>query len=410
MIIVLSITGMLLLLCLSAFFSGSESALFSLDPLQVRRIKASKANAGQRIERLLSTPSRLLSTILIGNTLVNVAASSLGHSLIEHAIPRYGIFIAVPAITLLLLIFGEVTPKRLALHVPERVAVLFCVPIDLITLLMKPLSGVFNRIDRMLHRSTGSTDLTEDEFRVALVEGESGGLLKSEERNIMEGIIRLEGLSAADVMTPRVDLVGIDPRLPSEHIRARVRSARFKYVPVYQDSIDHIKGFIDVRRFLLDQETTVDDCIIAAPCIPETLPLDKLLVFFRKKQARVVCVLDEFGGTAGIVTQGDVAEEIVADSEREIYASKTGMKQLGQNRWLVGGDTSINEINDELGTDFAPGNYTRLSGWLHDELDRIPRRGDVVESQNCRVIVRTVKLRRILSVVLELKSAREIKP
>ncbi|VGO18129.1 DUF21 domain-containing protein [Pontiella sulfatireligans] len=154
MITILSIIGMLLLLCLSAFFSSSESALFSLDPLQVRRIGETKPGAGRRIERLLSSPSQLLSAILIGNTLVNVAASSLGHSLIEHAIPHYGIFIAVPVITLLLLVFGEVTPKRVALHMPERIAVFFAVPIQLITLLMKPLNGVFSGIDRLLHRGT----------------------------------------------------------------------------------------------------------------------------------------------------------------------------------------------------------------------------------------------------------------
>ncbi|WP_372807500.1 hemolysin family protein [Pontiella sp.] len=410
MITIVLLLGLFFLLCLSAFFSSSESALFSLDPLQVRRIGAKKPGAGRRIERLLSSPSQLLSAILIGNTLVNVAASSLGHSLIKHALPRYGIFIAVPTITLMLLVFGEVTPKRFALHMPERIAVLFAVPIDLFALLTKPLSGVFSAIDRMLHRGLGSTALTEDEFRVALVKGESGGLLKSEERNIMEGIIRLEGLSAADVMTPRIDLVGIDPDLPAPQIRAIARAAHFKFLPVYKESIDHIIGFLDVRNFLLHPEASVDDCIIAAPCIPETLPVDKLLMFFRKKKVRVVCVLDEFGGTAGIVTQGDVAEEIVADAELDIRETKVGAKPLDKNRWLVGGDTSINEMNDDLGTAIVPGNFTRVSGWLQDELDRIPRRGDVVETDRFRVIVRTVKQRRILSVVLELKPAKEERP
>jgi putative hemolysin len=406
--IFIAIVGLVLLLCLSAFFSGSESALFSLDPLQVRRIGEKKPKAGRRIERMLSSPSQLLSGILIGNTLVNVAASSFGHSLVEHAIPHYGIFIAVPLMTLLLLVFGEVTPKRVALHMPDRIAVIFAMPVQLITWVMKPLSGVFGGIDRLLHRGAGSTALTEDEFRVALVEGESGGLLKPEERSIMEGIIHLESLSAADIMTPRVDLVGIDPDLPSQHIREIARKARFKFLPVYKESIDHIQGFLDVRRFLLDQQADADDHIIAAPYIPETLPLDKLLVLFRKKQVRVVCVLDEFGGTAGIVTQGDVTEEVVADSDLDIRETNTGMKLLDKSRWLVGGETSIRDLNDDLGLGIEPGNFTRVSGWLLDELDRIPRRGDVVETERCRVIVRSVKQRRILSVVLELKTAREV--
>ncbi|MBT8046539.1 MAG: hemolysin family protein [Pontiella sp.] len=401
MTILFAVAGLLLLLCLSAFFSGSESALFSLDPLQVRRIVEKHPDAGRRIEKLLSTPSQLLSAILIGNTLVNVAASSLGHSLIEHAIPAYGVLVAVPVMTILLLIFGEVSPKRIALHTPERISVLIAVPIQLTTFLMKPLSGIFNWIDRRLSTGSGPSALTEDEYRIALQEGEAGGLLKPEERGIVEGIIRLESLSAADVMTPRIDLVGIARRVPPEDIRDITRKARFKFLPVYKESIDHIEGFLDVRQLLLDRDPDLDHCIITAPYVPETMPLDKLLVLFRKERVRVVCVTDEFGGTAGIVTQGDVAEEIVADTEQDILGSLTGIKPLGQHRWLIGGNTSVQEINAGLGIKIGSGNYNRVGGWIADQLDRIPRRGDVLETGEGKIFVHAVKDRRIHSVVFE---------
>lgn len=406
MMILFAITGMILLLCLSAFFSSSESALFSLDPLQVRRITEKNNGAGRRIEKLLSAPSQLLSALLIGNTLVNVAASSLGHSMIEHASPKYGVFIAVPLITALLLIFGEVSPKRLALQIPETVASFFAMPIYMLTTVMKPLSGVFNAIDRLLHRNPSAAALTEDEYMIALDEGESGGLIKEEELGIMEGILRLDGLSAADVMTPRVDLVGIEFGLLPEKIRAIAGSARFKFLPIYENNMDHIKGFLDVRGYLLEPEATVASCMVAAPYVPETIPLDKLLVLFRKAAVRVVCVTDEFGGTAGIVTQGDVAEEIVADTEQDLRKTFTGIKPLDPHRWLIGGNTSINDVNMELDIGIGSGNYNRMGGWASDQLDRIPRRGDVIESEEWRVLIHAVKDRRIQSVVVEIRQQR----
>lgn len=400
MITLFSIVAIIVLLGCSAFFSGSESALFSLDPVQVRRIKKEHPEKGRRIEGLISSPSQLLSAILIGNTLINVAASSLGHSLIEHAFPAYGIFIAVPVMTILLLIFGEVSPKRLALHIPERISLLIVVPIQMTTVIMKPLSSLFSAIDKFLHRTSGSAELTEDEYWVALEEGEVGGLLKREERGIMEGILRLESLSAADIMTPRVDLVGVEQGQSPEQIRDVARSARFKFLPIYEETIDHITGFLDVRRFLLDGGTDMN-AMLAVPYVPETMPLDKLSGLFCKANVRVVCVVDEFGGTAGIVTQGDVTEEIVADSDQDISTSNTGMKALGQNRWLVGGNTSVNDLKADLGILVESGNYNRVGGWITDQLDRVPRRGDILEAEGCTVFVRSVKDHRILSVVIE---------
>jgi putative hemolysin len=406
--LIFALLAVIMLLVLSAFFSGSESALFSLDSLQVRRIIEKKPTAGRRIEKLLATPSQLLSGILIGNTLVNVATSSIAHGVIERLMPKYGVFLAVPVITTLLLVFGEVSPKRLALRIPERVAAWIALPIYVATMAMKPLSGFFNAIDRRLQLSSGSANLTEEEYRGALIEGEEGGLLKREERGVMEGILRLEAISAADVMTPRVDLVGIDFDMDDQEIRQKIRSAHFKYVPVYEDSLDNILGFLDVKKFLLAPSGSLESRVITTPFVPETMPLDKLLLLFRKESIRVVCVTDEFGGTAGIVTQGDVAEEIVADTDQDLGSALVGIKALGPSRWLVGGHTSIHDVNARLGTKIETGNYNRIGGWISDQLDRIPRRGDVAMHEQSRIIVHAVKNRRIISVIFENRKKEDL--
>lgn len=403
MILLLQIALLVVLFGLSAFFSGSESALFSLDPLQVHRIEGKDPKAGQRVERLLSTPSQLLSAILIGNTLVNVAISDLGYTLIGKALPALSLALAIPTMTVLLLIFGEVAPKRVALHMPERISSLTAMPIGFVTALMKPLGGLLRRIEHMLEHRSGFpfSRLTEEEFMVALDESEKSGLLDKDERSIVEGIIRLEGLAAADIMTPRVDLVSVaantDPLLVAEI----ARKARFKYLPIYDETLDRVIKFLDARRFLLASGASMDEFMVNALFVPEATPLDKLMMLFHEKKKRVACVVDEFGGTAGIVTQGDIAEEIIAESEQDIRKTRTGIKPLGKQSWLVGGDTSLNDVNFDLGLHLESEGASRIGGLVSERLERIPRRGDVTEHQDCRIIVRAVRNRRVLSVVLE---------
>jgi len=403
MILLLEITLLVVLFGLSAFFSGSESALFSLDPLQVRRIETKNPKAGHRVERLLSMPSQLLSAILIGNTLVNVAISNLGYALIGKALPSLSLALSIPTMTVLLLIFGEVAPKRVALHMPERISALCALPVGFVTALMKPLGGLLRRIEHMLEHRSGLpfSKLTEEEYLVALDEGEKSGLLGRDERSIVEGIIRLEGLTAADIMTPRVDLVSLaadtDPSLAAEI----ARKARFKYLPIYDETVDRVIKFLDARRFLLESGSSVDAFMVNALFVPEATPLDKLMMMFQEKKKRVACVVDEFGGTAGIVTRGDIAEEIVAESEQDVRKTRTEIKPLGEGRWLVGGDTSLNDVNYELGLHLESEGASRIGGLVSERLERIPRRGDVTEYQDCRIIVRSVRNRRVLNVVLE---------
>ena len=400
--VALSIVALVFLFCCSAFFSSSESALFSLDPLQIHSIRKKHPRAADRIEHALSMPTRLLSAILVGNTLVNVVVAALGYSLLEEMLPAHGVAVAIPTMTILLLIFGEISPKRLALHQPGKLAVLYAAPLTLYTWLMTPATRALGWIAGLLAQwLTPSARLTEDEFLTALAEGEREGLLDKEERSIVDGIVRLEGLAAGDVMTPRVDLVAVEDTDPVAEIADVVRKARFKFVPVYRETPDHILGFLDVRHFLLAGAGDLQEALIPPMFVPLATPLNKLMTSLQTQNRRAVCVVDEFGGTAGIVTQGDVMEEIIEELPSGDEADRVGIDSLGEGRWRVGGDTSLEEINAELDLDLEAENASRIGGWVSERVERIPRRGDMIEIPDGRVTVCAVRARRVRNVIIE---------
>lgn len=400
--LVIGIAALILLFCFSAFFSSSESAFFSLDPVQIHRIREKHPRAAARIEHALSTPTRLLSTILIGNTFVNVVASVVGYAVLETLLPARGIAVAIPTMTLLLLVFGEISPKRLALHLPEKLSVLYSSPLALLTRLMAPATYALGWVAGLLeHWLTPSPKLTEGEFRTALDESAQRGVMDQEERSIVEGIIRLEGLTAGDVMTPRVDLVAVDEEEPVAEISRIARKARFKFLPLYRGTPDDVQGFLDVRRFLLDDSEDLAGALIPPMFVPQSTPLNKLMAMLQRRKRRAACVVDEFGGTAGIVTQGDVMDEIIEEAPLPRDARRVGIVRTGDERWQIGGDTSLEEINAELELHLTAEGASRIGGWISEHLERIPRRGDVISLPQGRMVVRAVRNRRVASVAFE---------
>lgn len=391
-----------LLFCCSAFFSSAETAMFSLNSVQVHRIKRNFPSAGARIENLLNAPSQLLSTILIGNTLVNVAAASMGYVVAEVFFPGRGEVIAIPAVTLILLVAGEIAPKRLAIRYPERLARNYSAVLGLLIRVFFPLRVALAHVSGFFlkERAVRKT-LSEDEFLTVVEVGEEEGVLDEEEREMVDGIIGLEEKQASDIMTPRVDLLGIDMDDPPEKREEAARKVRFRYLPVYTGSLDDIHGFLDVPRFLLSDNYDIAKSMIAPYSVPETASLDTLLSTFQKENKRVAIVVDEYGGTAGLVTRGDILEEIVDDVDNEFGEEKLNIQKLGDNRWLINGSTSLEEVNYELNLALGAEGADRVAGWVMAQKEEIPRIGDAVEAQGCRVTVRQRRKNRITLVQLE---------
>ncbi len=396
-------TILLLLLVSSAFFSSSETCLFSLDPIDIDRLRASHPSAAARIDRLLGRPTALLSAILIGNTLVNVAAAALGFSLMKGLGVRQAEAAAIPTMTAMLLVFGEVAPKRLAMRHASGMAVAYSLPLTGLVFLLAPVRRVLEWVTASFsHTITKQqSHLTEDEFLTVVEVGEEEGVLDEEERTMVDGIIALEELQASDVMTPRVDLIGINLSDPPEKREEVTRGVRFRYLPVYRDTMDNIEGVLEVQRFLLAKGHDLQGATIRPTFVPETAPLDTLLATFMRENRRVAVVVDEFGGTAGLITRGDILEEIAEDVENEYGDEHLTIQQISDTRWLVDGSVSLEELNYELDMELEADGADRVAGWVTAVAERIPRTGEAVEAQGCRATVQRLRKHRVTLVMLE---------
>ena len=402
----LLIDGVLLLLlfALSAFFSGSETVLFSLSPIQVQRIRNRNAVAGARLETLLGDPALILSTLLVGNTLVNFAIASVGYVVIDSLIPRWSEAIAIPFMTVSLLLFGEVTPKRVAINNAERLAPL-CSRLLLFWLwLLRPFNVVLTAGSRVFKKSLRRERraLLTDELRTVVEVGEEQGVLDAEEASMVDGILRLSELMASDEMTPRVDMVGLDLDTPLEQQLATARNARYRYLPVYVRTPDAIEGFADAVQFLLDPAHDLRKATTPALFVPENVSLDDLLVTFQRSGKHIACVLDEYGGTAGLITRGDILELITAPVVKNAAGAGESIRRLQGDTWLVEGTVSLDEINRQLELGLEADDADRMAGWITFHAGRLPQVGQTVEAQGCRATVRRLRKRRIEAVQLEI--------
>jgi putative hemolysin len=402
-LIVFEITALLVLLALSAFFSSAETAFFSLNPVHIHRIRRSKPGIARAIETLLATPTHLLSTLLIGNTLVNVVVASVAFVIADQIWPGYGAPIAIPSMTLLLIVFGEVLPKRLAVRHPEPIASYYLRPIGFFITLLTPLRRLLEWITRSLETSfkPRRRALSGQDLMTVVDVSHTEGVLNPEERAMVDGILRLENIQARDVMTPRVDLIGIDINGNPDEYVALVRKYHFHYLPVFRDSLDHIEGFLDVPKFLLAPLPDLQAAMLPHFYVPDTATLDALLTTFHQQNRRLAIVIDEYGGTAGMITRGDILDEIAESVSNEFGGSNPDIQPQGVNRWIVNGNTSIEEVNYELDLHLEAEGVDRIAGWFTYHTEHVPRLNEVLEIQSCRATAKEVKKHRITYLLIE---------
>ena len=400
--------ALFLFLAISAFCSAAETAFFSLNPLQLRRITAQHPRLGEQLHAMVNQPARLLSTILICNTISNVAAAAVGFVIADQLFKNYAEVVSIPVLTVLLIIFGEVIPKRIGLHYAPRVALMLTPAFRFFGYVLAPLRMLLEKITQSfepLLRPHGKS-LSSEEFETVLEIGNEAGALNADELAMLKAIISLEDLTAADVMTPRVDILGIDlndtTAPASEHL-AMARKNRRNFIVVYHDSIDQVAGFLDVRKFLLDPEHKLEAAVVKPHFVPVSAPLNELLTDFQKNQRRIAIVVDEYGGTSGVITRGDILEEITGEIYQELNRPRPLFQPAGPNRWLVDANFSLEELNRKLDIQLDSEGGDRLAGWITEHAGHLPQKDDVVEAQGCRVtVLQTIRLRVTLAMIEKL--------
>ena len=389
----LALAVLAVLFVLSAFFSGSETILFSLTSVQRARIRARDPRADRRIAACVDDSALLLATLLVGNTLVNFAIATIGYSLFASAFPRWGGFLAVPAMTVFLLLFGEITPKRLALRHGERLAPAAATFLVFWRAALKPFSLLFRFSARAFAGALAEERraLSDAELVSVLESAAERGDFAADDAEMIAGVLRLSEIHANDEMTPRVDFEGFDSDYPDAVRQERLAHARHRYLPVYRRTPDAIEGIID--------RTTgkVEDALF----VPEQVTLDDLLFTFRKSGKPMAIVLDEYGGTAGLITLNDVLELIMGPSVFGSASDEPSIRRQSRNTWIIDGRASLDEINRELDIELEAEDADRLAGWVASTAERLPHVGQQIESQGCRATVLKRRGRRVTLVRLE---------
>jgi putative hemolysin len=397
---------LIICLVLSALFSASETALMSLSKIRVKQMIENREKGANRINKLLSDPSRLLSAILIGNNVVNIGASSLMTSLAIDAFGNTGVGVATGIMTLLILVFGEITPKSLAAKNSEKISVSLSGFIEFVTNLLTPISFVLNIItDFLVKLLGGEVDkkkpfITQEELKTIVNVSYKEGVLEGEEKDMIYNVFDFSDSQVNDVMVPRTEIVAIDVDLPYEEIIKIINKEQYSRIPVYENTIDNIIGILYVKDLLfldVNKDSTFDlRKYIRQPYFtPEYKSIKVLFKEMRANRNHMVVIIDEYGGTEGIVTIEDLVEEIVGDIEDEYDKNIKEIEVIKEDEYLVNGNVRIDTINELIGTHIESKDFDTIAGFVIGIIDRLPEAGEEIEYENIKFIIENIDRNRI---------------
>jgi putative hemolysin len=388
------------LLAFSAFFSGSEAALFSLTPGLREELKATSPGASRRVEALLDQPTRLLGTLLLGNLLVNTSASALVTIVLITLAHRAGQSEAVwlglggIAMTAVLLVFGEVTPKLVATRRPAGFARLVTGPVALSRLILAPFVTLLLKVSaRFTPRQPEPATLSDDELHTMIEIGRERDVIHGNEESILLNLVDLDRRTVSEVMTPRIDIVALPEDAPVREAIVACRTAGLSRLLVYHGSIDNVTGTIHAKELLVAPDDRVSVATLARPAylVPEVKKLPELLDELRRKGSHIAVVVDEFGQTAGLVTLEDLLEAVFGEISDEFdVAEELPYCKLDESSYLVDGEIDIATLNRLFRNSFRKLGHERLASFIHDRLGRLPGPGDTVSHHDLEITVREV--------------------
>jgi len=402
------LAGLFLLFLLSAFFSGSETALTALDRFRLKFLVEKKRPGAVRLDKLLDHPDRLLSAILIGNNFVNIAASVFATALFIRIYGEQGELMTILIMTPVLLIFSEVFPKTYAAQNPERVSFLVMRPILLIMWFMAPLIWLVAGMSRLLTRLFKSEKdrplLSEDEIKSIISVGEQDGVVAEEQRRMLHGVFELSQSRVRDLMVPRTEVAGIEASTSFSEVLALVQSARHSRFPVYKETIDNIIGIIHSKDILnyvnRPEEFQIERESRPPYFVPESKPVNLLLQSFRVRKIHLAMVVDEYGGVEGIVTLEDVIEEVFGNIEDEYDIEEALIRELAPGRFLIDGSLTIRDVNSRFDLNLSEEHVTTLAGFVLQALGFIPNEGDQCMVDGIGLIVKKMDGQRVEEVEL----------
>ena len=393
------------LLALSAFFSSSETAMMAVNKIRVRNLADAGLSSAQTLMKVLDNQPKMLSAILIGNNIVNISASSLATILVTRAFGDMYVGVGTGILTLLVLIFGEITPKTSATLYSETMALRFAKPICMIMQVLTPVIFIVDKLSqgvlRLLHVDPNKKQdaITEDELRTIVEVSHEEGVIESDEKKMIYNVFDFGDSVAKDIMVPRIDMTFIDVDATFSEVIEVFREVKYTRYPVYEETTDNVIGIINIKDLLLTENQKkfcIRDYLREPLYTYEFKKTAELMVELRKTQNNIAIVLDEYGATAGLITLEDMLEEIVGEIRDEYDEDEEDLiRRIGPREYVVEAAMKLDDLNDQLGLDLESEDYDSIGGFIIGLLDHLPEEGEEVTHKTLRFVVDKVDRNRI---------------
>ena len=399
---------LIILLMLSAFFSSAETALTTVNRIRIRSLADDGSKRAKTVLKITDNSGKMLSAILIGNNIVNVAAASITTSL-AYSLGGSAVAIANAVITVAILLFGEITPKTTATIHAEKLALIYAPIISIFMKIMTPvifiINGLSNAVLLLLRIDPNAKNqtMTENELRTIVDVSHEDGVIESDEKEMIYNVFDLGDAKAKDVMVPRVHVTFAGVNTTYEELIEIFREDKFTRLPIFEDSTDNVIGTINMKDLLLFDNTKefhIRDILREAYFTYEYKNISELLVEMREASFNIAIVLDEYGDTAGLITLEDILEEIVGEIHDEYDENEEDfIKEIDEREYMIEGSTNLDDLNDRLDLQLESEDYDSLGGFIIEHLDRLPEEGDSITTEDgLRLVVESLNKTRIESV------------
>jgi putative hemolysin len=411
---------LVLCLLLSGFFASSETAFIALEKYRIAHLVNNKVKGASRVARLMERPERFLSTVLFGNNLVNTAATALGTVLAISLWGRqWGTIIATVVLTVVILIFAETTPKTIATRHSERLALTLSRPIEITSRIFSPFVFVLSWVASGLSKLVGGDPVprslaSKEEIQAMILVGQTKGTVADSEAEMLNNVFDFGKRQIGELTIPRTDVISVEQgttladflKIYSEHPLSRY--------PVYQENMDNVIGIISIKDVLMalskgtaSRDSRVDEIIRPAYFTPETKPIGELFAEMRDKNYHMAIVVDEFGGTSGVVSLSQLVEEIVGPVGDELASPEKDYEVISENTFQIEGNMRVEDANEEMNLDLPHGKYETVAGFVLHHLGHIPKINEGLRYKNLRLVITQMKGRKIEQIKLTKEIPKE---
>ena len=400
---------LIVLVALSAYFSASETAFTSYSKTKAKTEAEDGSKKARKVLWLSDNYEKLISTILIGNNIVNIVATSLATVLFTKLFadnPELGVTVSTVVMTLAVLIFGEITPKTVAKKDPDKFSRKVVDSLSFLVKIFTPLTAIFNLWQKLVLRifkTEAQSGITEDEIITVVEEAASEGEIDEQESELIKNVIKFSDLDVNDILTPRVDVAAVDITWDREKIASVFAETEFSRLPVYEDSLDSVVGILYQKDFANNRTSDINSLVKPVNFIFPTMKISRLLKFFQQSKSHMVVVNDEYGGTEGIVTLEDVLESLVGEIYDEHDEVVEDIVPVEENKFRTLGSTSIDKFIEFFGLEEIEddSDITTVSGFAAHNLDKIPDEGESFGYENLIITITKTDSNRVVEAMIE---------